>query len=405
MKSIGVIGLGYVGLALARHASQAGIAVHGVDISQDILDALSADEAIFASLSLQPRSADCLDAFIVCVPTPINEDKTPNLTYVDSALDSVGSVLRPGQLVVLESTVFPGYYDNVGIGILESSSGLIAGKDFYFAHCPERVDPGNDEWTISNIPRVIGGIDQASVRLARKLYSKITSGELHVVSNISEAEASKMIENTFRDVNIAFVNEMAKSFDGTNIDIYRVLRACATKPFGYMPFVPGLGVGGHCIPVDPYYLIDSASNRGFTHSLLRQVRDINNSMVDYIAEKIEKYATESDLKDVRIGIFGLAYKPNVPDVRESQSMRLLMKLRSQGFAVRAYDPFVKSEATTEQELFGWANVVVTAVAHDAFANFEKKINFADNIYAVFDTGNMLNADNLRKEIIYRGIGR
>lgn len=405
MESVAIVGLGYVGFSLAQRASQAGFIVHGVDTSQPLLDRLSSKKDIFAYLSLEIKNTSSSNVIVVCVPTPINKNKTPNLIYVDAALRSVGKTLRRGQLVIVESTVFPGYCDNTGVAILEKLSKLKAGKDFYLAHCPERVNPGDKKWTVANIPRVIGGINETSAERAKKFYSKITTGQLHVVSNMAEAEASKMIENTFRDINIAFVNEMARSFDGTDVNIHSVLRACATKPFGYMPFTPGMGVGGHCIPVDPYYLIDSAKDRKFTHSFLQLARGINDGMVDYVAEKIDKYIASNSVKPERmnIGLFGLTYKPDVADVRESQPIRLLGKLKSKGLTVKTYDPLVNSDAVTADDLLCWANIVVVAVAHDSFKGIVERVNEWDDIHTVFDIANIVDESKLH-HATYQGIG-
>jgi nucleotide sugar dehydrogenase len=339
----------------------------------------------------------------LCANTTITDDKQPDLKYIDCALTNVGKVLQKGQLVIVESTVFPGYCENIGKSILENLSGLTAGVDFYFAHCPERINPGDSNWNITNIPRVIGGVNEKSTKAATAFYSRITLGELHPVLNMTEAEASKIIENAFRDINIAFVNEMAQSFDEIDVNIYRVLEASASKPFGFMPFIPGMGVGGHCIPVDPYYLIASADKRNFTHSFLSLARDINDSMIDYVYKKIAVQIKETGLTNPRIGIFGLTYKPNVSDIRESQSVRLMKLLKSKGLAVKSYDPIVESDIELEDDLFEWANIVVVAVNHDLFVDFERKINLARNVSVVIDTAHMINPDSL-KRASYRGIG-
>lgn len=402
MSNVVIVGLGYIGLPLAERVNIVGFSVQGIDSNKQVIDRLDTT-TVFTDLSTSLQTSDNVDIFVICVPTPITEDKQPDLKYIDRALTSVGKVLQKGQLVIIESTVFPGYCENIGKSILENSSGLTAGVDFYFAHCPERVNPGDANWNVANIPRVIGGFNEESTKAAMAFYSKITSGELHPVLNMAEAEASKMIENAFRDINIAFVNEMAQSFDGTNINIYRVLEASASKPFGFMPFTPGMGVGGHCIPVDPYYLIASASQRNFKHSFLSLARYINDSMVSYIYEKIVAQIKESRLNNPRIGIFGLTYKPNVSDVRGSQSIRLMKLLQSKGLAVKSYDPIVESDIELEDDLFEWANIVVVAVNHDLFVDFERKINLARNVSVVIDTAHMINPDSL-KRASYRGIG-
>ena len=403
MNNIVVVGLGYVGLPLAERADFVGFSVYGVDSDRQVINRLDATTTTFDSLSTSIQTSDDVDIFVVCVPTPITDEKQPDLSYINRALTSVGKVLQKGQLVIVESTVFPGYCENIGKSILEDSSGFTAGVDFYFAHCPERVNPGDSNWNVANIPRVIGGVNKKSTKAAIIFYSRITSGELHPVSNMAEAEASKMIENAFRDINIAFVNEMAQSFDGTDVNIHRVLEASASKPFGFMPFMPGMGVGGHCIPVDPYYLIASADKRNFTHSFLSLARNINDSMINYVYKKIVAQIKETGLTSPRIGIFGLTYKPNVSDIRESQSIRLMTLLKSKGLAVKSYDPIVESDVKLEDSLFEWANIVVVAVKHDLFVDFERKINLARNVSVVIDTAHMINPDSL-KRASYRGIG-
>lgn len=402
MKNVGVIGLGYVGLPLSRRAHEVGFTVYGFDTDQTLLNKLQ-EEEYFAGLSLQPSAKEMIDTFIVCVPTPIKGDKSPDLAYINSALKSVGSALTKGQLVIIESTVFPGYSDTIGRRILEKASGLSAGKDFFLVHCPERINPGDEEWSVANIPRVLGGINSLSAIHASTFYSKITSGQVHLVTNMAEAEASKMVENAFRDINIAFVNELARSFDGTDVNIHKVLDAAATKPFGYMRFSPGMGVGGHCIPVDPHYIISAARQRGFEHSFLQLARSINDGMIDYIIDKVIRLIDENRITTPRIGILGLTYKANIPDTRESQSLRLIQHLRSRGFLVKEYDPYVETPVSSKEELLDWANVIITAVPHKAFGKLSADINKKQNIRIVIDTTNTIQAEDLQYAK-YGGVG-
>ncbi len=280
---------------------------------------------------------------------------------------------------------------------------MSADQDFFLAHCPERINPGDKKWNIANIPRVIGGTNELSVSRAKIFYSRVTNGHIQTVANMAEAVASKMIENAFRDVNIAFVNEMARSFDGTNINIYRVLDAAATKPFGYMEFLPGMGVGGHCIPIDPHYIISAAKERGFEHAFLQLARDINDGMVDYVIDKIIKFINKNHVTNPRIGVLGLTYKPNIADTRESQSLRLIEKLNRQGFETKAYDPFVKSDSSSEHEVIEWANIIITAVDHEAFVNLATLINEKQGVSVVIDTANMIRPKDLLYAK-YEGIG-
>jgi len=232
--------LGYIGLPSSQRAANVGYSVVGIDKNMEVLARLRRDELFFKALSNSYAIVNNSDIILVCVPTPINADKTPNLTCINEALNDVGKNLQKGQLVSIESTIYPGYCETIGCEILETASGLRAGEDFYLVHCPERINPGDGNWSVANIPRVIGGLNAVSLDQGTQFYQLITEGGVHPVKNMAEAEAAKMVENAFRDINIAFVNELARSFDGTNVDIKNVIDASATKPFGYMPFYPVL---------------------------------------------------------------------------------------------------------------------------------------------------------------------
>lgn len=379
MKKVCVVGLGYVGLPLARRAAEAGYEVVGIDRDERVLARLSEDELFFSELTELYVSASDSDIVLVCVPTSIHTDKIPNLMYINSALTDVGANLRAGQLVSIESTVYPGYCETIGREILESGSGLRAGEDFYLVHCPERINPGDKHWTITNIPRVIGGSNKASLDEGLRFYKTITEGDIYSVENMAEAEASKMVENAFRDINIAFVNELAKSFDGTGVDIMNVINASSTKPFGYMPFYPGLGVGGHCIPVDPEYLISAAKERGFDHEILKVARHINDGMVQYVVDKLARFVSGRDGPKPTILILGLTYKPNIGDTRESQAIRLSELLMSNDYLVRTYDPYISSTDENIASLLNVAEVVILATAHDSFSDLVDQLNGYPNV--------------------------
>lgn len=394
MKEVCIIGLGYVGLPLARCAAESGYKVVGVDKNKEVLTRIRKDELFFSELNDSYASVGS-DVTLICVPTPINADKTPNLSYINGALAEVGKYLKKGRLVSIESTVYPGYCETIGREILENTSGLRAGEDFYLVHCPERINPGDEHWSISNIPRVIGGNDAKSLKSGVRFYKTITQGAVHPVNNMAEAEASKMVENAFRDINIAFVNELAKSFDNTNIDIMNVINASATKPFGYMPFYPGLGVGGHCIPVDPEYLISAAKGRGFDHEILKLARNINDGMVRYVADKLERLCLSLRIPNPNILILGLAYKPNVGDIRESQAVRLKDLLTSKGYTVKAYDPHISPiDGGTSLSLDN-ADVVILATAHDNFKDVVDQINDHPEIKLIIDTTNVIDPSFLK----------
>lgn len=404
MKQVCVVGLGYVGLPLFRRAVNVGYSVVGVDKDIEVLTRLRRDELFLKALSSSCAIVNGSDVILVCVPTPIKADKTPNLTCINEALNDVGKNLQKGQLVSIESTVYPGYCEEIGREILETTSGLRAGDDFYLVHCPERISPGDGNWSVANIPRVIGGINVISLDKGAQFYQTITEGRIHSVKNMAEAEAAKMVENAFRDINIAFVNELARSFDGTNVDIKNVIDASATKPFGYMPFYPGLGVGGHCIPVDPEYLISAAKNRGFEHEIMKLARRVNDGMVGHVADKLKVLITTNGILKPRIAILGLAYKPNIADTRESQALRLRDLLISRGYDVMTYDPYVSPSNKTIESSLKRVNIVILATAHHSFSNLVEQINDHSNIKIVLDTTNSLDGSDLNKAR-YSGIGR
>lgn len=269
-KSIAVIGLGYVGLPLALLAERKGFAVIGLDIDKEKISLIRnkvspfKDDAISEELkstsivvTTEPSSLAEVDVIIICVPTPVHKNHLPNLEPVIRASKSIAQYLKRGQLVVLESTVNPGVSENVIIPLLEES-GLKAGKDFYVSHCPERINPGDTKWSLVNIPRVVGSLEKVGLEKTLALYRSLIEADIVPMHSLKEAEAVKVVENSFRDINIAFVNELAMSFSTLGIDVTNVIKGAATKPFAFMPHFPGVGVGGHCIPVDPYYLIEYA---------------------------------------------------------------------------------------------------------------------------------------------------
>ena len=361
---VGVIGLGYVGLPLAVSFSGK-FRVIGFDTSGEkvgqisrgispILDVESARlaEAVGRNLLCTPdpsRLGEC-DAIIICVPTPLSPEKEPDLSYVRSACATVASVLRPGMVVILESTTYPGTTEEVMIPILERS-GLRPGEDFGVAYSPERIDPGSRAFRLEQIPKVVGGIDPVSTWIASEIYRTIIP-EIIPVANPRIAEATKMMENIFRNVNIALVNEMALIFERMGIDVWEVIRAASTKPFGFMPFYPGPGVGGHCIPLDPYYMAYKAKRHGFIPRFIETSGEINTFMRLHVINLIDEA-----LKRVRvpfhratIAVMGLSYKRNIDDTRESPSLKILEELLSLGAEVRVYDPFVPAVTVSGREL-------------------------------------------------------
>lgn len=424
MKSkVAVVGLGYVGLPLAILAKRKGYEVYGIDKDQTKIDSINKgqmpfeDDEVGKYLKKFPIISstnfdiikDC-EIVVICVPTPVYDNYMPNLEPVKSSSKSVAENLRRGQLVILESTVNPGVSEEVVIPILESVSGLVVGKGFYFAHCPERINPGDAEWHVENINRVVGGSDKKSLKLAADFYKAILTGSVKEMNSLKEAEAVKVVENSFRDINIAFVNELARSFHSLGIDVVNVIDGAATKPFSFMAHYPGCGVGGHCIPVDPYYLIEYAKKSGFDHDFLALARKINNQMprftVDMVAEGLNQQKLA--INGSKVAVLGLSYKQNIDDCRESPSFKIIKILNKTGAKVVAYDPHVpsKSDVKTLDEALKGAKAVLIATCHDEFKKITVNKLKGSNVRVVVDGRNCLNKKLFEGSgIVYKGIGR
>ena len=353
---IGIIGLGYVGLPLAVEFAKAGFEVTGFDVDVAKVSSINkghsyigdvASEDVAAAVKAGKLSATDdmsklhdMDAIDICVPTPLRKTRDPDLSYVVLAVDAVRARLKPGQLVILESTTYPGTTDEVVQPALEEG-GLKAGKDFYLAFSPERVDPGNPTYTTRTIPKVVGGVNEISTELAKELYGSIIS-TIVPVSSTQVAEMVKLLENTFRAVNIGLVNEIALMSHRMNIDVWEVIEAASTKPFGFMPFFPGPGLGGHCIPIDPFYLSWKARQNGFECRFIELAGHINGSMPAFVVERVSE-ALNSQKKAIngsRIHIFGVAYKKDVGDMRESPALDVLELLHRRGAVLSYTDPHV-----------------------------------------------------------------
>lgn len=422
-KTIAVVGLGYVGLPLALLANRKGYKVIGIDVSSEKVELLNKRTAPFADPDiadqLKNSSLEATTDFsrikdtsiiIICVPTPVYKDHMPNLEPVENACRSVGKFLSKDQLVILESTVNPGVCENIVLSIFEKESGLKCGGDFYLAHCPERINPGDKKWTVGNINRVVGGFDESSLQKAALFYQSIISAEIKPMASLKEAEAVKIVENTFRDINIAFVNELAMSFSKLGIDLVNVINGAATKPFAFMPHYPGAGVGGHCIPVDPYYLIDYAKQNGFNHEFLSLARRINNGMPKFAVELAAKGLNEAGVavKGAKVAVLGLAYKPEIGDCRESPSFEMIKELEKRGAEVVSYDPFVldKSTLKTLDEAVKSTDAVVIATSHKVFKELEPDYFLKNGVKVVVDGRNCLPKEKfVEADIVYKGIGR
>jgi UDP-N-acetyl-D-glucosamine dehydrogenase len=391
-----IIGLGYVGLPLSIQFAKSGIEVLGLDIDSEKAKLLNRGESYIKHIVSQAigkivksgrfeattdfsRVAEC-HAAIICVPTPLNKNREPDISYVLSSAEAIAPHLQKGTLVTLESTTYPGTTDTELREVLEKGSGLIAGKDFHLAYSPEREDPGNPDSKVAIIPKVVGGYTPACQDKAIELYSKAIQ-TMVPVGTCRAAEATKLTENIFRSVNIALVNELKVIFDAMDIDIWEVINAAKTKPFGFMAFYPGAGLGGHCIPIDPLYLTWKA--REFEHNtrFIELAGEINTAMPDYVIGKVSDALNEQkkSINGSKVLVLGLAYKPNVDDDRESPSYILLEKLQNKGAEVAYYDPHVPVIPKTREhaqwagtESIGWNqdelasfDTVIIATAHEA----------------------------------------
>jgi UDP-N-acetyl-D-glucosamine dehydrogenase len=421
---IAVIGLGYVGLPLALRADTRGFDVVGFDINTERIQMLAAHRAPeflgpeektqagehTMDVSSDPSALADVDTYIICVPTPVNHAHEPDLEPLVSACRTIAPYIQRGSLVVVESTVNPGVCDEILLPMLEEISGLRPETDFLFAHCPERINPGDTRWNVGTIPRVLGGVGQKSTQAAHKLYASIVDAPIHLMGNIKEAEAVKITENSFRDINIAFVNELAMSFKKLGIDIVRVIEGASTKPFAFMPHYPGCGVGGHCIPVDPYYLISYARQNGFTHRFLEAAREINNSMPHYTISLLEDALAKKgkSLEGTRIALLGLSYKKDIPDGRESPAFEIEKELARRGAIVQSYDPYLKdaSSVSSLEQALRYADAAVIATAHTSFTSLAPKDFLGFGIDIVIDGRNCLDKEAfVLANMTYHGIGR
>jgi UDP-N-acetyl-D-glucosamine dehydrogenase len=357
MKSVGIVGLGYVGLPLSLQFARSGVEVTGIDVDPAKTDAIKAGRSYIQHIGsaeiaelvgtgrLQATTdfgtVAALDAVVICVPTPLSKNREPDISYVLKTGQAIAPFLKPGVLVVLESTTYPGTTDEDLRRVLEEGSGLTAGKDFHLAFSPEREDPGNPASKVAEIPKVIGGLTPACLEKAKQLYGHAIK-RLVPVSSCRAAEATKLLENIFRSVNIALVNELKVVYGAMGIDVWEVINAAKTKPFGYMPFYPGPGLGGHCIPIDPFYLTWKAREYGKNTRFVELAGEINTSMPEYVINRVAEAlnADRKPLNGSRVLVLGLAYKPNVDDYRESPSFILLNLLKARGAEVAYYDPHI-----------------------------------------------------------------
>ncbi|GMU23124.1 MAG: nucleotide sugar dehydrogenase [Phycisphaerae bacterium] len=355
---VAILGMGYVGLPLARSFSRAGFRTLGFDIDEEKVKKLNAGKSYIEHIpsdliaqmreqglfeaSADPKRLKASDVMIMCVPTPLSKTRDPDMTYVIKTTETAASQLRKDQLVTLESTTYPGTTRDLVRPILEQG-GLTAGKDFFLAYSPEREDPGRKDFSTETIPKLVGGYDPKSLELALTLYSKAIA-KVVPVSSCEVAEAAKIVENVYRCVNIAMVNELKMVFERMGIDVWEVIAAASTKPFGFQPFYPGPGLGGHCIPIDPFYLTWKAREYGMPTRFIELAGEINTSMPEYVIEHVALALNQykKPINGSKILVLGLAYKKDVDDIRESPSIELIERLRDHGAKVDYNDPHVAS---------------------------------------------------------------
>lgn len=418
---IGVIGLGYVGLPLAVEKAKAGFKVLGFDIQEakvaqvnrgdnyigdvvpEDLKQLVSNGKLVASSDFS-RIAEC-DIVAICVPTPLDHFKQPDLSFVESSAHKIAEFAHKEMLVILESTTYPGTTEEILKPLFEQKNFEI-GKDIYLAFSPERVDPGNARFKTKNTPKVVGGCTSECTRHAKALYEAVLDAEVFTVSSPKEAEMTKILENTFRIVNCALANEMSMICEKLHINVWEVIAAAATKPFGFVPFYPGPGVGGHCIPLDPYYLTYKARTVNYHTRLIEMAGDINDEMPAYVVRRLQDLLNdrEKPLKGSRILLLGVAYKNDIEDLRESPALRVWKKLQAKGAIVKYHDPYCatvkrldgahKSQPLTTQ-LLKESDAVVITTAHTKNVDYDLVRKHAK---LVFDTKNIMK-DNPSPNIV------
>ena len=421
---IGVIGLGYVGLPLLIEFTSHGFQGTGFEVDEAKSNQINAGTSYIGDVPSRKvkevvdakrlrattdfsHLSEC-DAIIICVPTPLRKTKEPDVSYILAAAEEIQQRLRRGHLIILESTTYPGTTDEVLLPMFEAK-GLKLDEDFLLAFSPERVDPGNPQFQTHNIPKVVGGVTDDSTEVAAHLYSQIVN-DVHAVSSARVAEAAKLLENTFRAVNIGMANEMARLCYALNIDTWEVIRAAATKPFGFMPFYPGPGIGGHCIPLDPHYLSWKARQHGFDSRFISLAEEVNSRMPEHVVQLVSDGLNDERkaMKGSNVLLLGVAYKKDINDVRESPALSIIDRLRAKGANVRYHDPFVaelrfddahtessgdplNSVALTNEELQS-ADCVIIVTDH---SDIDYK-HICSLVPLIVDTRNALNGD-IRRE--------
>ncbi|KOS63871.1 nucleotide sugar dehydrogenase [Lysinibacillus sp. FJAT-14222] len=357
--TIGVVGLGYVGLPLALEIVNKGFQVIGFDKDYKKISKLNNGVSYIADMSnaiiekavneedFEPTNdfskLAYVDVIIICVPTPTTAGGTPNISYIVDAADLIEQNMSSDTLIILESTTYPGTTEELVQPILEKGD-FVIGQDIFLAYSPERVDPGNLNFSVSNTPKVVGGITAACLEVSKLFYEKVINTNVFAVTSPQVAEMEKLLENTFRQINIALVNELSQICHKMDIDVWEVIEAASTKPYGFMPFTPGPGVGGHCIPVDPKYLLWAGQQHGISATLIEAADKINDSMPSFVVERLENYlnAQGKEISDAEIVVIGVTYKPNINDFRESPALHVIDKLKEKQCGLKIVDPFIET---------------------------------------------------------------
>ena len=420
-RDVAIVGAGYVGVPLAQVFADAGKTVVLVDIDPERVERLNRGDSyiedvpseelgplVESGLVAATTDYDALreaDAIVVALPTPLSRQREPDLRILNTASAEIATRLRHGHLVVLESTTYPGTTREQVLPILEAGSGLTAGVDFHLAFSPERVDPGREDWTTKNVPKVVGGINEASTEAAAALYSPAVD-VVHRVSSPEAAELTKLLENIFRSVNIALVNELAQLCDRMGIDVWEVVEAAATKPFGFMSFQPGPGLGGHCIPIDPFYLTWKAREYGFYTEFIELAGKVNESMPYFCRSLVSQalnHSLELSLKGARILVVGVAYKPDIADTRESPAVKLMALLENAGAQVSYHDPHVPTLAEnglalSSAPLDPSAHDCVVVVTNHSSIDYDRLV---EDARLVVDLRNATGANGKRSDKVWK----
>lgn len=421
---VGVIGLGYVGLPLSVEKAKAGYKTIGFDIQEKkvnwvnsghnyIKDIANSDLQDVVGKGMLKATGDFsfikgVDTVSICVPTPLDIYQQPDLSYIKDSAKQIAKYLHPGMLIILESTTYPGTTEQLIKPILETDSGLICGKDFFLAFSPERIDPGNPWYKVRNTPKIIGGITLDCTEVAECFYSHIIKSKIYTVSSPKVAEMEKIFENVFRYLNIALVNEMSIICNKMDINFWEVIEAAKTKPYGFMPFYPGPGVGGHCIPLDPFYLTWKVREYNYHTRLIELAGEINRSMPEYIVERISKILSlkfKKPLNGAKVLLLGVAYKKNIADLRESPALEIIKKLETEGAFVQYYDPYISEFSVIGKEYKSLKKLNIKAIKKSdilVIITAHSKVDYnlvAENAKMVFDTRNIIKSKKENIELL------